>query len=52
MQDPRLVQMADVIINYSVALQPGEKILIQGPALGAPLMRELRHHRSELRQRG
>ena len=29
MIDPRMTQLADVLINYSTALKPGEKILIE-----------------------
>lgn len=29
MPDPRITQLADVLINYSCAVQPGEKILIE-----------------------
>ena len=47
MPDPRVVQIADVIINYSLALKPGEKLLIQGPVGGAPLIKEL--YRAALR---
>jgi len=41
MRDPRYTQMAHNLINYSVELQPGEKVLIEvfGPEL--PLTREL-----------
>ncbi|RME84972.1 MAG: aminopeptidase [Caldilineae bacterium] len=50
MQDPRVAKMADVIINYSIGLQPGEKLLIQGKVGGAPLIREL--YRAALRAGG
>lgn len=50
MSDPRVVQMADVIINYSIGLKPGEKILIGGPEGGAPLLKEL--YRAALRAGG
>ena len=29
MRDPRITQLADGLINYSVKLQPGEKVLIE-----------------------
>ena len=35
MIDPRMTKLADVLINYSTALQPGEKILIE--AIDAPV---------------
>ena len=37
MKDPRLQKMAEGLINYSVKLQPGEKILIEVIDAGAPL---------------
>lgn len=37
MKDPRLEQMAKGLINFSVNLQPGEKILIEVSDLGVPL---------------
>ncbi|NOZ73505.1 MAG: aminopeptidase [Chloroflexi bacterium] len=47
MPDPRVVQMAEVIINYSIGLKPGETLFIQGPVAGAPLIKEL--YRAALR---
>jgi aminopeptidase len=40
MVDPRVAKMGDVLINYSLAVQPGETVLIQGTPAGAPLIRE------------
>ncbi len=40
MIDPRVVKMADVLINYSLEIKPGDKLVIQGTPLGAPLIRE------------
>ncbi len=37
MKDPRLGKMAEGLINYSVRLQPGEKILIEVIDAGTPL---------------
>ncbi|RLC74627.1 MAG: aminopeptidase [Chloroflexi bacterium] len=39
MTDPRVDKLADVLVNYSVAVQPGNKVLIQGDALAEPLLR-------------
>jgi aminopeptidase len=38
--DPRVAKMGDVLINYSLAVQPGDTLLIQGPPAAAPLIRE------------
>ena len=40
MIDPRVAKMGDVLINYSLAVQPGDTLLIQGPPAAAPLIRE------------
>lgn len=37
MKDPRLQKMAEGLINYSVKLQPGEKILVEVIDTGTPL---------------
>ena len=34
MQDPRIEKLADVLINYSVAVRPGDKVLIRGETPG------------------
>ena len=39
MRDPRIEKLADVLVNYSVAIQPGDKVLIQGSVLGEPLLK-------------
>lgn len=39
MNDPRIDKLAEVLVNYSVAVQPGERTLIQGPVAGAPLLK-------------
>ncbi len=41
MKDPRLQKMAKGLINYSVKLQPGEKILIEVIDAGTPLALEV-----------
>ncbi len=40
MADPRHQKLAQVLIHYSLAVKPGDKILISSSELGAPLMRE------------
>ena len=39
MSDPRVDKLANVLVNYSVAVQPGDKVLIQGDALAEPLLK-------------
>jgi aminopeptidase len=39
MADIRLDKWADLLVNYSVAVKPGEKVLIYGDALGEPLIK-------------
>lgn len=41
MKDPRLEKLADVLVNYSVEVRPGDKILIQGDTLAEPLIKEV-----------
>lgn len=41
MTDPRLKKLAQVIVNYSVALKKGEIVLIKSPSIGEPLVKEL-----------
>ena len=41
MQDPRLAKLANVLVNYSTRLQPGEKVGILGPMAAEPLMVEI-----------
>ena len=38
MADRRIERLADVLVNYSVAIQPGDKVLIQGDAPAAALI--------------
>ncbi|MGA1199726.1 MAG: aminopeptidase, partial [Candidatus Latescibacterota bacterium] len=40
MTDPRIAQIAEVIIRYSLNIQPGEKLAIRGNSLAAPLIKE------------
>jgi len=39
MADPRIEKLADVLVNYSVAVQPGEKVVIQASSLASPLIK-------------
>ncbi len=39
MTDLRIEKLADVLVNYSVAVRPGDKVMIQGDVLAAPLLR-------------
>jgi aminopeptidase len=37
--DPRIEKLADVLVNYSVAIQPGDKVLLQGDTAAEPLLK-------------
>jgi len=39
MSDPRVDKLADVLVNYSVAVRPGDKVLVQGGALAESLLK-------------
>ena len=39
MRDPRLDKLADVLVNYSVGVQPGDRVMIQGSTAAEPLMK-------------
>ncbi len=39
MTDPRVEKLADVLVNYSVAVRPGDKVLVQGSTLAEPLLK-------------
>jgi aminopeptidase len=39
MTDPRVDKLADVLVNYSVAVQPGDRVLLRGDATAAPLLK-------------
>ena len=41
MRDPRLEKLADVLVNYSVKVQPGDRVVLSTPAIAAPLAREV-----------
>ncbi|MBN1642064.1 MAG: aminopeptidase [Anaerolineae bacterium] len=38
MADPRVDKLAEVLVSYSVAVQPGDKVLIRGSAEASPLL--------------
>ena len=39
MADPRIEKLADVLVSYSVAVRPGDKVLIRGETTAAPLLK-------------
>jgi len=39
MTDQRVDKLAGVLVNYSVAVQPGDKVMIRGDALAEPLLK-------------
>jgi aminopeptidase len=41
MRDPRLEKLADVLVNYSVAVKPNQLVRISGPPLAQPLVVEI-----------
>jgi aminopeptidase len=41
MHDPRLTKWAEVLVNYSNTIQPGEWAVINAPVVALPLVREL-----------
>lgn len=41
MTDPRIEKLADVLVNYSVAVKPGDKVLVQGGTPAGPLLRAI-----------
>jgi len=40
MADPRIVRHAEVLVDHSLKVKPGEKILVTGTTAAAPLIRE------------
>jgi aminopeptidase len=38
MQDPRVEKLAEVIVDYSTGVQPGDEVVIQGSTLAEPLL--------------
>ena len=41
MADTRVEKLADLLVNYSIAAKPGQKIAIHGSTLAEPLIRAL-----------
>ena len=41
MRDPRMEKLADVLVNYSVGVKPGQIVRISGPPISEPLVVEL-----------
>jgi aminopeptidase len=41
MADPRVVNLARVLTEYSVGVRPGDQVVIMGTSAGAPLIREV-----------
>ncbi len=41
MRDPRLATLADVLVNYSVGVRPGQLVRLSGSPVAAPLVVEL-----------
>jgi aminopeptidase len=39
MKDPRVEKLADVLVNYSTAVQPGDKVIITGGTPAEPLLK-------------
>ncbi|HET7578844.1 MAG TPA: aminopeptidase [Bacillales bacterium] len=48
MADPRVEKLADILVNHSVEVQKGDRVLIMGSSEAAPLIREV--YRKVLRQ--
>ncbi|HYG58166.1 MAG TPA: aminopeptidase [Symbiobacteriaceae bacterium] len=41
MNDPRIVPYAELLVKHSMQVKPGDKVLIRGDMLAAPLMEEI-----------
>jgi aminopeptidase len=41
MTDPRVAKLADLLVNYSLEVKPGQLVRIDGGTVAAPLIREL-----------
>ncbi len=41
MGDPRVEKLAEVLVNYSVEVQPGERVMIQGETAAEPLLKAI-----------
>ena len=38
MEDPRITKLADVLVNYSTGVRPGDLVRLTGPPIGRPLL--------------
>ncbi len=43
MADPRLVRLAETLVNYSVKVKPGDWVMIRGDVVSEPLVVEVVH---------
>ena len=41
MEDIRIKKLADLMVNYSIGVQPEQKVVIEGSSAAAPLLKEL-----------
>jgi aminopeptidase len=41
MRDERIEKLANLLVHYSVAIRPGDRVAIRGSSAGAPLLREI-----------
>ena len=41
MSDIRVEKLADLLVNYSIGVKPGQTVAIQGSSLAEPLIRAL-----------
>jgi aminopeptidase len=41
MTDPRIEKLADLLVNYSVAVRPGDKVVITGGTIAEPLLKAI-----------
>ncbi len=44
MPDPRLVKLADLLVNYSVKIKPSDWVLVRGDMIAEPLVAEVVRH--------
>lgn len=41
MTDPRMLKLADILVNYSIAVRPGDWVIVNGHVLALPLLTEV-----------
>ncbi|MGD9679193.1 MAG: aminopeptidase [Vulcanibacillus sp.] len=41
MVDPRVIRLADILVNHSLEIKEGERVLINAPSEAAPLVKEI-----------